>query len=147
MKGLKKDSRSDLKSIAVIEKVRNRMYTVFTPNFQNFIIGTGKTIEEAKIDFENSVKEIGAVYQNNNKQLPKELKSISFEYKYDIASLFDNLDWINVSKFAKKAKINDSLMRRYRSGEYISQNQMQKIEKTLHDLGKVISEIKLTGCS
>jgi len=145
MKRLKKNSMSDLKSIAVIEKVRDDMYTVFTPHFQNFIIGTGKTIEEAKIDFENSVKEIGAVYQNNKEHLPKELKKMSFEYKYDIASLFDNLDWINVSKFAKKAKINDSLMRRYRSGEYISQNQIQKIEKTLHDLGKVISEIRLSG--
>jgi predicted RNase H-like HicB family nuclease len=133
-----------MKTIAVIEKVKDGKYTVFSPKLHSFIMGSGNTIGEAKIDFENSVQEISQVYTNNNEKLPKELKKISFEYKYDIASLFDFLDWINVSKFAKKAKINDSLMRRYRSGEYISQNQMKKIENALHDLVKDILEIRLT---
>jgi predicted RNase H-like HicB family nuclease len=133
-----------MKTIAVIEKVKNGTYTVFSPKLQSFIMGSGNTIEEAKLDFENSIKEISLVYTNNNENLPKELRRLSFEYKYDIASLFDDLDWINVSKFARKVKIHDSLMRRYRSGEYISKNQLKKIENTLHNLGKVISEIRLT---
>jgi predicted RNase H-like HicB family nuclease len=133
-----------MKTVAVIEKIKNGQYTVFSPKLQSFIMGSGKTIAEAKEDFEHSVKEISQVYTNNDEYLPKELREISFEYKYDMTTLFDFIDWINVSKFAKKAKINDSLMRRYRSGEYISHNQMLKIEKTLHNLGKVISEIKLT---
>jgi predicted RNase H-like HicB family nuclease len=143
MKELKKNSKPDVKSMAVVEKVKEDMYTVFSPKLQSFIMGNGKTVEAAKIDFENSVKEVKEIYTDNNENLPKELKKISFEYQYDIASLFDFFDWINVSKFAKKAKINDSLMRRYRCGEYISKKQLQKIEKTLHDLGKVISEIRL----
>ena len=133
-----------MKTIALIEKGRDSMYTIFTPKINSCIIGTGNTVEEAKADFENSVKEVKEVYADNNEELPKELQNISFEYKYDIASFFNYFDWINVSKFAKRTGVNGSLMRRYRSGEYISQKQVSKIEKTLNELGREISEIKLT---
>jgi len=133
-----------MKTIALIEKGKDGMYTIFTPEIQSYIIGIGNTVEEAKLDFENSVKEVVESYEENNEKLPYELVNISFEYKYDIASLFNFFDWINVSKFAKKAKINDSLMRRYRSGEYISLKQVTKIENALQELGKEISGIKLT---
>jgi len=75
--------------------------------------------------------------------LPAELKNIKFVYKYDIASLFDYYSFINVSKFAQVAGINASLMRQYRMGQYISENQMRKIETTLHNVGKELSSIKL----
>jgi len=133
-----------MKTIALIEKGKDSMYTIFTPKINSFIIGIGNTVEEAKVDFENSVKEVKESYLENNEELPKELQSITFEYKYDIASFFNYFDWINVTKFAKKAKMNGSLMRRYRGGEYISQKQVAKIEKTLNELGKEISGIKLT---
>jgi predicted RNase H-like HicB family nuclease len=135
---------NNMKTIALIEKGKDGMYTIFTPEIQSYIIGIGNTVEEAKLDFENSVKEVVESYEENNEKLPYELVNISFEYKYDIASLFNFFDWINVSKFAKKAKINDSLMRRYRSGEYISLKQVTKIENALQELGKEISGIKLT---
>jgi predicted RNase H-like HicB family nuclease len=133
-----------MKTSALIEKGKDGTYGIFTPNIQSCIIGDGKTVDEAKADFENSVKEILELYADNNEELPKELQNIAFEYKYDIASFFNYYDWINVSKFAKKAKMNGSLMRRYRGGEYISQKQVAKIEKTLNELGKEISVIKLT---
>jgi len=132
-----------MKTIALIEKGKDSMYTIFTPKINSFVIGIGNTVEEAKADFENSIKEVKESYVDNNEELPKELQNITFEYKYDIASFFNYFDWINVTKFAKKAKMNDSLMRRYRGGEYISQKQVEKIEKTLNELGKEISEIKL----
>ena len=133
-----------MKTIALIEKGKDGMYTIFTPKINSFIIGIGNTVEEAKADFENSVKEVNESYIDNNEELPKELQNIAFEYKYDIASFFNYFDWINVTKFAKKAKMNGSLMRRYRGGEYISQKQVAKIEKTLNELGREISGIKLT---
>jgi len=132
-----------MKTIALIEKGKDSMYTIFTPKINSFVIGIGNTVEEAKADFENSIKEVKESYVDNNEELPKELQNITFEYKYDIASFFNYFDWINVTKFAKKAKMNGSLMRRYRGGEYISQKQVEKIEKTLNELGKEISEIKL----
>jgi predicted RNase H-like HicB family nuclease len=133
-----------MKTIALIEKGKDGMYTIFTPKIESFILGIGNTVNEAKADFENSVKEIKESYIKAKDKLPDELIDVTFEYKYDIASFFNYFDWINVSKFAKKSGINGSLMRRYRTGEYISQKQVSKIEKTLNELGREISEIKLT---
>jgi len=134
----------NMKTIALIEKGVDGMYTIFTPKIESFIFGSGNTVEEAKADFENSVKEVFEAYRENNDKLPDELIDISFEYKYDIASFFNYYDWINVTKFAKKARINGSLMRHYKGGEYISLKQIAKIENTLHELGNEISKIKLT---
>jgi predicted RNase H-like HicB family nuclease len=133
-----------MKTIALIEKGKDGMYTIFTPKIESFILGTGSTVEEAKIDFENSVNEIKEAYIDTKGKLPKELMNVTFEYKYDMASFFNYFDWINVSKFSKRAKINGSLMHHYKGGEYISQKQVVKIENALHELGREISGIKLT---
>ena len=129
---------------ALIERGKDGTFGVFTPDINSTIIGEGNTVEEAKSDFENSVLEIIQFYKEDGIDLPDELKDIQFVYKYDVASMFDYYDWINVSKFARKAGINPSLMRQYRMGEtYISENQLGKIERTLHSLGNELAAIKL----
>ena len=129
---------------ALIERGKDGTFGIFTPNINSVIIGSGNTVEDAKADFENSVREIIQFYKEDGIELPDELKDIQFEYKYDIASMFDYYNWINVSKFARKAGINPSLMRQYRMGNtYISENQIGKIENTLHSLGNELAAIKL----
>jgi predicted RNase H-like HicB family nuclease len=129
---------------ALIERGKDGTFGIFTPDINSTIIGEGNTVEEAKADFENSIKEIFQFYREDGKELPDELKDIQFVYKYDIASLFDYYSWINVSKFARKAGVNPSLMRQYKTGKaYISENQIEKIENTLHLLGKELAAIKL----
>jgi predicted RNase H-like HicB family nuclease len=133
-----------MKTTALIEKGKDGTYGVFTPKLNSVIIGDGNTVSEAKSDFENSVKEVFAYYEESGEPLPKELQNIEFVYKYDIASMFEYYNWINVSKFAEKAGINSSLMRQYRTGKtYISENQIGKIENTLHKLGNELATIKL----
>jgi predicted RNase H-like HicB family nuclease len=97
-----------MKTIALIEKGKDGTYGIFTPNLQSCIIGDGKTVDEAKADFENSVREVLNFYFEEKIEIPKELQNITFEYKYDIVSFFNYFDWINVSKFSKRAKINSS---------------------------------------
>ena len=129
---------------ALIERGKDGTFGVFTPDINSTIIGSGDTVEEAKADFENSVREIFQFYKEDGIELPDELKDIEFVYKYDIASMFDYYSWINVSQFARKAGINPSLLRQYRMGNtYISENQISKIENTLHTLGKELAAIKL----
>jgi predicted RNase H-like HicB family nuclease len=129
---------------ALIERGKDGTFGIFTPDINHVIIGDGDTVEEAKADFENSVKEILAYYVEEGKEIPDELKDVQFVYKYDIASMFDYYSWINVSQFAKKAGINASLMRQYKTRKtYISENQISKIENTLHQLGNELVAIKL----
>lgn len=131
-------------STALIEKGKDGMFGIFTPELKHTIIGEGKTVIEAKEDFQNSVVEMIASYTGENKEIPEELKGITFEYKYDIASFFDFYDFINVSKFAERAGINPSLLRQYKSGStnYISETQMKKIETALHKVGSELSGVK-----
>jgi len=133
-----------MRTTALIEKGKDGTFGIFTPDINSTIIGEGNTVAEAKTDFENSVREIIQFYKEDGKELPEELKDIQFVYKYDIASMFDYYNWINVSQFAKKAGINSSLMRQYRMGKtYISENQIGKIERTLHSLGNELAAIRL----
>ena len=129
---------------ALIEKGKDGTYGIFTPDINSTIIGEGNTVEEAKADFENSVREILCFYEEDGKPLPDELKDIQFEYKYDVSSVFNFYDCINISRFARRAGINASLMRQYSTGKaYISGKQIEKIERTFHNLGKELSAIKL----
>ena len=133
-----------MKTIALIEKGKDGTYGIYTPDIGHTIIGSGETVAEAKIDFENSVEEMLLSYIETGRAIPKELRGISFEYKYDLASLFNYYSWINVSKFAKIAGINAGLMRQYKVGmAYISEAQTQKIEAALHKLGKELIAVKL----
>lgn len=134
-----------METTALIEKGKDGTFGVFTPDLQHTIIGEGKTVAEAKSDFENSIKEVIASYTETGKQIPNELQGVEFVYKYDIASLFNYYSFINVSKFAQMVGINASLMRQYKTGnQYISENQISKIEDALHKMANEIGAIKLT---
>ena len=45
-------------TIALIEKGTDPSFGVYTPDIQTTIIGEGRTVSEAKADFENSVREV-----------------------------------------------------------------------------------------
>jgi predicted RNase H-like HicB family nuclease len=129
---------------AIIEKGKDGSFGIYTPDIDHTIIGEGNSVEEAKADFENSVQEMKLSYVETGHEIPEELKNVQFVYRYDIASMFNYYDWINVSRFAKKAGINSSLMRQYRTGKkYISDQQIGKIETALHQLGNELAAIKL----
>ncbi|MDD4971955.1 MAG: pilus assembly protein HicB [Paludibacter sp.] len=133
-----------MKTTALIEKGDDGTFGIFTPDLQHTIIGEGSTVAEAKTDFENSVNEMLASYTELKKEIPAELQKLQFEYKYDLASLFNQYDFINVSKFAHLAGINASLMRQYKSGnQYISETQLSKIEEAIHKIASEMAAIKL----
>ena len=133
-----------MKTLALIEKGKDGSFGIFTPELQHTIIGQGLTVMDSKEDFRNSVKEVLGSYTEIGKPIPAELQDIEFEFKYDIASFFDYYKFINVSKFAQVAGINASLMRQYKTGkQYISENQVLKIEAALHRIAREFAEIRL----
>lgn len=134
-----------MKTTALIERGKDGTFGIFTPDLEKHtIIGDGASVAEAKEDFENSVKEMVEIYTSQGLEVPAELDGIEFEFKYDIASVFDYYKFINVSKFAQMVGINASLMRQYKTGkQYISENQVAKIEDGLHAIANEIAAIKL----
>lgn len=124
-----------MKTTALIERGEDGRFGIFTPDLKSTISGEGESVEKAKEDFLNSYSEILSCY-DNKEDVAEELVDLEFVYKYDIASIFNYFDWINVSAFARHAGINPALMHQYKKKEtYISDKQMRKIETALHSLG------------
>lgn len=131
------------KKTALIEMGKDGSFSVYTPDIESTIIGEGYTVAEAKSDFENSVAELLQFYQEDGEILPKELQNISFEYKYDLPSFLHHFNFLNITKFAKLAGINPSLMRQYKQGQYVSEKQVSKIQTEIHKIGRELMSIKL----
>lgn len=134
-----------MKVRVIIEKGKDGTFGMFSDNIKCCVIwGDGNTIAEAKEDFDNSFKEIVDTYEEREGFIPKELLNPTFEYKYDVASIFTELDYLNISKFAKISGINASLLRHYKKGDYyISKRQVAKIEEALHKIGRQLVSVSL----
>jgi predicted RNase H-like HicB family nuclease len=132
-----------MKTTALIEIGEDGYFGIFTPDINTTIVGEGKTVAEAKADFEISVQEMIASYTENGEPLPKDLQNISFEYKYDIASFFNYFPLLNMSQLAKYTGINPSLMRQYKKGQYISEKQIAKIQAGINKIGRELAKIQL----
>lgn len=134
------------KILVIIEKGTDGMYSAYTPDTKSTVLnGQGNSVEEAIADLKVSMEEIVESYLETEGQLPEELQgAIEFEYKYDVPSLFNFFDEINMTTFSKKIGINASLLRRYKNGfAYASEKQVVKIKNGLHELGKQLSSAQL----
>src|SRR4051812_42930496 len=93
--------------------------------------GYGKTIEEAKADFLEAYKEMLEYYKEKDLPLPDVYNNgnLKFEYKYDIASIFQHFGVLDATQFAHKIGMNPSLLRQYKTGHALaSDKQKKKIE-------------------
>lgn len=127
-----------------IEKQSDGSYIAYNPDSEEYgVIGTGETVSAAKEDFFNSIEEIKEAMKENNEEIPAGLLEDPVFY-FDISSLFEYFNMINVGAFARHIGINDSLMRQYKRGDtYISDTQLTKIENGIHQIGKELVELKL----
>jgi Uncharacterized conserved protein len=134
------------KAIIVIEKGVDGGYSVFpSDDIKSGIIGDGATVEEAKADFLNSYEELIGFLKKDGLPIPEDLQDVEFEFRYDLSSLFNYFNFINVTQFAKALGINSSLMRQYKSGKaYISDKQAHRIEEGIHRLGQQLMDIKIS---
>ena len=131
------------KKIALIEIGKDGSFGVFSPDTKSVMFGNGSTVEEAKADFENSVREFIETYEETGMQDPDDLKNSTFVYKYDMPSFLNHYKYLNVTQFAKYAGINPSLMRQYKLGQSASEKQILKIQTAIHKIGQELSAVKL----
>ena len=131
------------KVIALIEKGEDGLFGVHAPELENVIIGSGETVDEAKEDFLEGYQEMVETYIDDGKPVPEELKDIDFEYRYDISAFYNAHPYLNVSNLAKRLNINSSLMRQYKQGQYISEEQVLRIQDGIRSVGRELSTITL----
>ena len=128
-----------MRIVAIIEKGPDGYFSVQSERKvgRYFFGGYGDNVKAAKLDFLESVRESleGAVKEGA--EVPDK---IDVTFRYDIPSFFNFFDFINVSKFAEFAGINESKMRAYKSGvAYPGEKTMAKISRAVKTIGAEIS--------
>ena len=69
---------------------------------------------------------------------------IKIDYKYDLQSFFNYFEWINISKFAKFAGINESKMRQYKIGAaFAGEKTKDKIMSAIHKMSADLAAASL----
>lgn len=135
------------KVVAVIEKGKDGLFSVYVAEGLEEIAlnGQGDSVQEAIDDMMVALDECKQAYIEDGDPVPEEIAGdIDFTYKYDVASLFDRFDEINLSSFSKKVGINASLLRQYKNGlAFASRKQVDKIKNGLHELGRQLSAAQL----
>jgi predicted RNase H-like HicB family nuclease len=136
-----------MRKITVIIEKGTGLYSAYIPDDIKsvFVKGQGNSISAAIKDMKTALEEAKDSFIDGRKPLPADLTGeMKFEFKYDIASLFDHFDEINISSFARKNGINESLLRKYRNRlAFASERQRKKIESGLHNLGRSLCEATL----
>jgi len=127
-----------MKTTALIEAGPGGGFDIVLMDLEHHVIfGNGNTVEEAKEDLLNSYREVLSVFEEDGEPIPEDLRDLEFDFKYDIASFFNEFNWINISALAKVLGMNKSLLHQYKKGDtYISHQQMKRIEEGVHELGK-----------
>ena len=131
-----------MKQRVIIEWSKDGSYSAYAPDMKSAPIGTGNTAEETKQDFLNTVREMREVYIEEGKSVPEELTA-EFDFQYDISALFSAFPFLNISKTAQALGINESLMRQYSKGQYVSKQRMIEIEEGIHELGARLQQVSL----
>jgi hypothetical protein len=69
---------------------------------------------------------------------------IEFDYAYDVSAFFAEFDAVKINSIAKKAGLNQGLVRQYVAGiKHPSKQQVEKIQTAVHELGKQLIEVQL----
>lgn len=135
-----------MKINAIIEKGNDGYYSIYTESEieTHGIGGFGESVEVAKKDFMESIEEAKEMVKKEQGSLPLKYELIQIDFKYDLESFFNYFDWINVSKFATAAGINESKMRQYKSGlAFANEKTTTKILNTIKKLGAELSTASL----
>lgn len=128
-----------MKVLAIIEKGSDGMYSVRSESKigNSYFGGFGNNVNEAKEDFMESIEEAFA-------EEGKNMEDLSVSFKYDVPSFFNTFDFINASKFAAYAGINESKMRQYKAGvAYPGEKTMAKILSAARSIGQDLVSLSL----
>ena len=124
--------------VAIIERGSDGFYSVRSEQKvgRYYFGGYGEDVKSAKEDFLASVRESLDGAAREGAQIPV---GIDISFRFDLPSFFNYFDYLNVSKFAEYAGINESRMRAYKSGlafpgEKTTRRIMKAIEQIRQDL-------------
>lgn len=128
-----------MKIIAIVERSKDGLYSIYSEDTigRDCFGGYGESVEQAKEDFMSSIREaIDNAIKDGFDNVPV-YEAVTVNYKFDVPSFFNYFDFINVSKFASYAGVNESKMRAYKSGAaFPGEKTTKKILKAVQRIGQ-----------
>ena len=131
---------------ALIEKTGNGYYSITSDEMiGNYCLGGyGDSLPEAKADFMSVVQEAKEKFIEAHGALKAEYENVSVSYRYDLQSFFDCFDWINITKFAQVAGVNESKLRLYKVGKaYAGERTRAKLQAAVQEMSKELASVSL----
>lgn len=132
-----------MRIIAIIEKGSDGMYSVRSEQRigNHYFGGFGESVAIAKEDFLESVQEVIDESKAEGIKVPA---TFQITYRFDLPSFFNFFDYLNVSKFAELAGINESKMRQYKCGSaYPGEKVTKKISTAIRKIASDFSSATL----
>jgi hypothetical protein len=117
-----------------IEKSKDGMLWGRVNYQKNLIIDKAQDLEQLKKQFRKLLKEFHGINAS----------AIVFNVVYDLTTLFEFRDFLNISAIAQRAGISPVLMRHYAAGvKFPSGERTKHIEKIIRELGKELIHTRL----
>lgn len=133
-----------MKAKAIIERGSDGTYDInleYREDLTFGLLGQGNTVQEAIEDFYRSRDDIKAYYHESGKTFPNDLE---FEFVYDVPSFLESYsDKISLAGLGRLTGINRKQLSHYLNGtRNPSKKTVEKIQKSLQEFGKEISQVK-----
>jgi hypothetical protein len=128
---------------AIIEKGSDGMFSVRSEQKvgNHYFGGFGESVAIAKKDFLESVREVMDESRAEGIKVPD---TFQVTYRFDLPSFFNFFDYLNVSKFAELAGINESKMRQYKCGSaYPGEKVTRRISSAIRKIASDFSTATL----
>lgn len=126
-----------------VEKHSDGTYWGTTQNFEGVVSSFGSNMEELKKNLEEAFADNIELAKELEEDYASDYDNVEFVYKMDLSSFFTLIPELKVSSIAKKAGMNESLLRQYKNGiTTASQEQTQRIQNAVHQLGQELLAVQ-----
>lgn len=132
-----------MKVKAIIETGKNLNFDIYTDDdsLGFMLLGQGKSIEEAKMDLENSKEEMKAVYDVEGENF--DFDNLEFEYVFDIVS-FLKYSPFTLTGLSKATGINSKQLSHYVTGyRKPSQKTIKRIQSGVSNFAETFRNLVL----
>ncbi len=125
-----------------VEKHEDGTYWATSQNFEGVISTFGDTFEKLQDNFKTAFADHIELAKELKEPYANDYENVEFNFEMDLTSFFELIPELKISSIAKKANINQSLLRQYKTGnKTASTEQVYKIQTAIHNLGKELLSV------
>lgn len=137
--------KENLSIEVIVERHYDGTFWGTTQNIPGVVTAFGASLDELKKNLEQAFLEYVAAAAELGEAWIEEVRTRKdWAFYMNMQALFELVPEVKISAIARRAGINESLMRQYATGKaVVSEDRLRYIEQTIHDLGRELQTVKL----